>query len=130
MAHAIRALGRQVTDVRACVLTHAHFGTSVRRRAQKEWGVPIFAHRDEECLAAHPYRYAHENPRAIYAIMHPKAIPMLVGMVRAGALRVKGVSGLSYLAPVDRRAHCLARQAARSSTRSLSSALPIGRAVV
>lgn len=100
IAHAIRAIGREPSDVRACVLTHAHFdhlGFAVR--AQKEWGVPIIAHEKEEYLAAHPYRYAHENPRAVYPIRHPKAIPALLGMLRAGALSVKGVTGISTMKP-------------------------------
>jgi len=99
IGHAIRALGREPRDVRACVLTHAHFDhLGFALRAQQEWGVPIIAHPEEEYLAAHPYRYAHENPRAAYPIAHPRAVPPLFAMVRAGALRVKGVSGLTFLA--------------------------------
>ena len=99
IAHAIRALGREPRDVRAIVLTHAHFDhLGFALRAQQEWGVPIIAHPEEEYLAAHPYRYAHENPRAVYPIAHPRAVPPLFAMVRAGALRVKGVSGIAHLA--------------------------------
>lgn len=97
---AIRALGRQTTDVRACVLTHAHFDhLGFAHRAMREWGVPVLAHPDEEYIAAHPYRYAHENPRAIYPIKHPKAVPALAAMVRAGALGVKGVRGMTRIHP-------------------------------
>jgi glyoxylase-like metal-dependent hydrolase (beta-lactamase superfamily II) len=100
IARAIRALGRQVTDVRVCVLTHAHFDhLGFARKAREEWGVPVIAHENEEYIAAHPYRYAHENPRAIYPVKHPKAIPVLFGMARAGALAVKGVRGISYMTP-------------------------------
>ncbi len=98
--HVIRALGRRPDDVRAIVLTHAHFDhLGFARRAQEEWGVPILAHAEEQELAAHPYHYAHENPRLIYPIRHPKAIPALFGMVRAGALRVKGVTRLVPMLP-------------------------------
>jgi glyoxylase-like metal-dependent hydrolase (beta-lactamase superfamily II) len=97
---ALTALGRTPVDVRAIVLTHAHFDhLGFARRAQEEWGVPILAHVEEQELAAHPYRYAHENPRLIYPLQHPKAIPALFGMVRAGALRVKGVTGLDPILP-------------------------------
>ncbi|WP_235934656.1 MBL fold metallo-hydrolase, partial [Agromyces humi] len=99
IGHAIRALGREPGDVRACVLTHAHFDhLGFALRAQQEWGVPIIAHPEEEYLAAHPYRYAHENPRALYPIAHPRAVPPLFAMLRAGALRVKGVTGITHLA--------------------------------
>lgn len=97
---AIRALGRQTTDVRACVLTHAHFDhLGFAHRAMHEWGVPVLAHPKEEYIAAHPYRYAHENPRAIYPIKHPKAIPALFAMAGAGALGVKGVTGVTRIHP-------------------------------
>lgn len=100
MLRALTALGRTPVDVRAIVLTHAHFDhLGFARRAQEEWDVPVLAHVEEQELAAHPYRYAHENPRLIYPIRHPKAIPALVGMVRAGALAVKGVTGLDPMLP-------------------------------
>ena len=100
MLHVLRALGRTPEDVRAIVLTHAHFDhLGFARRAQEEWGIPILAHVEEQELAAHPYSYAHENPRLIYPIRHPKAIPALFGMVRAGALAVKGVTGLVPMLP-------------------------------
>jgi glyoxylase-like metal-dependent hydrolase (beta-lactamase superfamily II) len=97
---AIRVLGRQTTDVRACVLTHAHFDhLGFAHRATREWGVPVFAHAKEEYIAAHPYRYAHENPRAIYPIKHPNAVPALFAMARAGALGVKGVRATTRMTP-------------------------------
>ncbi|MFC8683498.1 MBL fold metallo-hydrolase [Microbacterium ureisolvens] len=97
---AIEALGRQVTDVRACVLTHAHFDhLGFAHRAMKEWGVPVIAHEEERYIAAHPYRYAHENPRAIYPLKHPKAVPALAAMVRAGALGVRGIEGITRMEP-------------------------------
>ncbi|GAA1825831.1 MBL fold metallo-hydrolase [Agromyces salentinus] len=100
IVQAITALGRRPEDVRAIVLTHAHFDhLGFAGRARAEWGVPIFAHAEEDELAAHPYSYAHENPRLIYPIRHPKAIPALVGMMRAGALSVRGVTGLVPMLP-------------------------------
>ncbi|MGF2950584.1 MBL fold metallo-hydrolase [Microbacterium alcoholitolerans] len=97
---AIHAIGRTPADVRAVVLTHAHFDhLGFAHRAQDEWNVPVHGHVKEQYIAAHPYRYAHENPRLIYPIRHPKAIPALFGMLRAGALGVRGIVGLVPIVP-------------------------------
>lgn len=92
LGQAIRAVGRRPEDVKALVLTHAHFDhVGVARRLVQRLGVPVYGHRDERTLAAHPYRYAHENPRATYPLKHPRAVPILTSMLFAGALGVKGV---------------------------------------
>lgn len=92
LGQAIRALGRQPEDLKALVLTHAHFDhVGVARRLVQRLGVPVYGHRNERVLAAHPYRYAHENPRATYPLKHPRAVPILTSMLFAGALGVKGV---------------------------------------
>lgn len=97
---ALSAIGRSSTDVRALVLTHAHFDhLGFAKRAMEEWGVPVWAHRDEAHIARHPYRYAHENPRLIYPIEHPRAIPLLGAMTAAGALTVQGMDGLHFYEP-------------------------------
>lgn len=94
---AIVALGHKPADVEAIVLTHAHFDhLGVATRAQQAWDVPVYAHPQEEYIAAHPYSYAHENPRLLYPIQHPAAIPALVAIARAGGLAVPGVTGLSF----------------------------------
>lgn len=97
---AIRDLGHRPEDVRALVLTHAHFdhiGTA--RRLVQRLGIPVYVHAQDAELAARPYRYAHENPRAIYPIRHPRAIPVLTSMLTAGAAMVRGVRGTLPLAP-------------------------------
>ena len=95
LAHALRQVGRRPADVRAIALTHAHFDhTGVAARAQRRLDVPVWAHPDDFTLAAHPYRYAHENPRALYPLRHPAAVPILGAMLRAGAWHVPGVRGL------------------------------------
>ena len=95
IALALRRIGRRPDDIAAVALTHAHFDhTGNAARAQERLGVPIWAHTEDFFIAAHPYRYAHENMRATYPIRHPVAVRMLAAMTRAGALTVKGVEGL------------------------------------
>ncbi|TWH28068.1 MBL fold metallo-hydrolase [Isoptericola variabilis] len=82
------------------VLTHAHFDhTGCAARLQDRLGVPIWLHAADEHLAAHPYSYAHENPRSVYPLRHPRAVPILAAMARAGALHVPGVRGTRRLEP-------------------------------
>lgn len=109
LGHAIRALGRGPEDLKALVLTHAHFDhVGVARRLVQRLGLPVYSHRNERTLAAHPYRYAPENPRAAYPLKHPRALPILTSMLFAGALGVKGVEvtdefGSSATVPVPGR---------------------------
>jgi glyoxylase-like metal-dependent hydrolase (beta-lactamase superfamily II) len=98
LGFAIRSLGRRPEDLKALVLTHAHFDhVGVARRLVRRLGLPVFAHRNERALAAHPYRYAHENPRAVYPLKHPRAVPILGSMLFGGALAVRGVQTTAEL---------------------------------
>ncbi|QCU76960.1 MBL fold metallo-hydrolase [Citricoccus sp. SGAir0253] len=100
LGEAIRTLGRTPRDLKALVLTHAHFDhVGVARRLVRTLGIPVYAHRLEYRLAAHPYRYAHENPRAVYPIQHPRAVPVLGSMLAAGAFAVRGVQATEPLEP-------------------------------
>lgn len=95
---AIRSLGRSPGDLRGVVLTHAHFDhVGSARRLQQRLAVPIWATPEEHALAARPYRYVHENPRAAYPIKHPKAVPIMMALAGAGALWVRGVRDLRTL---------------------------------
>ena len=99
---AITAIGRRPSDVRAVVLTHAHFDhLGFAARAQAEWSVPVLAHPLETYIAAHPYRYAHERSRLVYPVRYPAAIPVIGRMAAAGALNVKGVVGLEHFGAGD-----------------------------
>ena len=90
---AIRALGRSPMDLKALVLTHAHFDhVGVAAKLVKRLGLPVYAHPEEVALAAHPYRYAHENPAAVYPPQHPRAVPVLFSMALGGAATVRGVT--------------------------------------
>ncbi|MDQ2625158.1 MAG: MBL fold metallo-hydrolase, partial [Actinomycetota bacterium] len=93
IGEAIEEIGRRPSELRALVLTHAHFDhVGVAERLRSSRGVPVWIHEADAALAAHPYRYAHENPRAAYPIRHPRAVPILVRMAAAGALTVRGVA--------------------------------------
>lgn len=95
IARALRELGRRPDDVVGVALTHAHFDhTGTAARAQQRLGVPVWAHPEDFFIAAHPYRYAHENLRALYPVRYPGGVRILAAMAAAGALRVKGVEGL------------------------------------
>ncbi|GAA2749049.1 MBL fold metallo-hydrolase [Amnibacterium kyonggiense] len=100
LQQALAVLGRQPEDVAALVLTHAHFDhVGFARRLAAEYDVPVYAHRLEHHLAAHPYDYAHERSRLPYPILHPAALPTLAAMARAGALQVRGIDEVLDLPP-------------------------------
>lgn len=95
---AIRALGYRPEDLRAVVLTHAHFDhLGMAQRLVDRLSIPVMAHTAEAALVGHPYRYAHENPIAAYPISHPAAVPILASMVVAGAASVKGLDEFTRL---------------------------------
>jgi glyoxylase-like metal-dependent hydrolase (beta-lactamase superfamily II) len=97
---AIRELGRTPEDLRALVLTHAHFDhVGIARRLVDRLGLPVHAHAKEYFLARHPYRYAHEKPIALYPVRHPRALPILAGMLAGGAFAVRGTDPGEPLLP-------------------------------
>ncbi|MBO3089891.1 MBL fold metallo-hydrolase [Cellulomonas dongxiuzhuiae] len=103
LPRALAAVDRRLADVRAVVLTHAHFDhVGFARRAREELDVAVWVHDADARLAAHPYRYAHENPRATYPLRHPRAVPILGAMLAAGAARVHGVENVRRLVPGGR----------------------------
>lgn len=92
LGRALRAIGAAPSDVRALVLTHAHFDhVGVAARLQQRFGLPVWLHPQDAALATHPYRYAHERARGIYPLRYPAGIPSLARMTLAGALLVRGV---------------------------------------
>lgn len=100
LGRALRELGRRPSDIAAVVLTHAHFDhTGSVATFQSRLGVPIWLHEKDFTIAAHPYRYAHENMRATYPLRYPASVRILASMTAAGALRVPGVRGLLHTKP-------------------------------
>ncbi|UGT61003.1 MBL fold metallo-hydrolase [Nocardia asteroides] len=100
IAAAVRAVGRNPGELRAVVLTHAHFDhVGSARRIQQRWGTPIYVHSAERYLTAHPYRYRHERARLWYPLRYPRAVPVLARMAAAGALAVRGVRAVRTFEP-------------------------------
>nr|WP_232530701.1 MBL fold metallo-hydrolase [Microlunatus antarcticus] len=86
-------VGRRVSDVRGLVLTHGHFDhVGFAGRLQRDHGVEVWAGAGDAFLVRHPYRYRPARPRLTYPPVHPRSWPVLGSMVRAGALRVPGVT--------------------------------------
>ena len=83
MHDALRSLGRGPADIRAVVLTHAHFDhVGFAERARTELGVPVYVHEDDVPLTQHPWRYDHERPRTWYFATQIQALPKVARFVR------------------------------------------------
>ncbi|MCC9195721.1 MBL fold metallo-hydrolase [Arthrobacter sp. zg-Y820] len=98
LVRAVKELGYGPGSVSALVLTHAHFdhvGTAARIR--QKFRTPILVHDADRYIAAHPYRYEHENNRFLYPVRYPRSIPYLGAMTAAGALNVRGVTDVHSL---------------------------------
>ncbi|MCU1552645.1 MAG: Glyoxylase, beta-lactamase superfamily [Arthrobacter sp.] len=97
LVSALRGLGRGLDDVKAVVLTHAHFDhLGLARRLQTQHNVAVWVHSDDAYIARHPYRYRHERSRLVFSLTHPSGLPVLARMTRAGALNVRGVKDARY----------------------------------
>jgi len=93
LVRALKELDRETDDIAALVLTHAHFDhLGFARRVSQQLSVPVYVHPDDRYIAAHPYQYAHERARALYPLLYSRALPVLLAMTAAGALRVQGVT--------------------------------------
>src|SRR4051795_8917128 len=80
---ALPSVGRTLADVRAVVLTHAHFDhVGFAERARTELRVPVYVHTDDVPLARHPWRYDHERPRSYYLATQVKALPIVATLLR------------------------------------------------
>jgi glyoxylase-like metal-dependent hydrolase (beta-lactamase superfamily II) len=91
---ALAQLGRRLGDIQAVVLTHAHFDhMGFAARAQRELGVPVYAHGREVSVVAHPWQYDHERSRLPY-LRHPSFLKVFTEMTLMGALWVKGTNSV------------------------------------
>jgi glyoxylase-like metal-dependent hydrolase (beta-lactamase superfamily II) len=80
---ALRQLGRNLADIRALVLTHAHFDhVGFAEKARSELGVPVYVHSNDVPLTRHPWRYDHERPRSLYFSTQIRALPIVAEFVK------------------------------------------------
>src|SRR3954451_3572223 len=80
---ALGQLGRSLGDVRAVVLTHAHFDhVGFAEQARRELGVGVHVHENDVPLTEHPWRYDHERARARYLLTQPRALPIVATFLR------------------------------------------------
>jgi glyoxylase-like metal-dependent hydrolase (beta-lactamase superfamily II) len=78
---ALHELGRD--DVRALVLTHAHFDhVGFAERARTHFEIPVHVHSNDVPLTKHPWRYDHEQPRSRYLLTQPKALPIVAALLK------------------------------------------------
>jgi glyoxylase-like metal-dependent hydrolase (beta-lactamase superfamily II) len=93
LQEALGALRLTADDLVSVYLTHGHFDhVGMCDRLMREHHVPVHVHEKDRFLVRHPYRYAHELPRAMYPFRYPGGLPTLFRMVAAGALGVHGVN--------------------------------------
>jgi glyoxylase-like metal-dependent hydrolase (beta-lactamase superfamily II) len=79
-------IGRGASEVRAVVLTHAHFDhIGFAERARQELGVPVYVHENDAPLARKPLQYTHERARSRYLLTKPKGLPHVLGFLAARA---------------------------------------------
>jgi glyoxylase-like metal-dependent hydrolase (beta-lactamase superfamily II) len=97
LVRALAAIGRGTADVRALVLTHAHFDHLGMAAGLRDEGVPIWLHPADAPIAAHPYSYRPARSRLLYPLRFPSGVPILTAMVTVGALGVQGIREHSAL---------------------------------
>jgi glyoxylase-like metal-dependent hydrolase (beta-lactamase superfamily II) len=79
-------IGRKASEVRALVLTHAHFDhIGFAERARRELGVPVYVHENDVPLARKPLQYTHERARSRYLLTKPKGLPHVFGFLATRA---------------------------------------------
>jgi glyoxylase-like metal-dependent hydrolase (beta-lactamase superfamily II) len=80
---ALGELKREASEIRAVVLTHAHFDhVGFAERARTELGVPVHVHTDDVPLTRHPWRYDYERSPFFYFATQVQALPNVARFVR------------------------------------------------
>jgi glyoxylase-like metal-dependent hydrolase (beta-lactamase superfamily II) len=83
---ALGRIGRRPADVRAVVLTHAHFDhVGFAERARRELGVPVHVHENDVPLTRHPWRYDFTRSPFAYFATQVQALPIVVEFLRTRA---------------------------------------------
>ena len=83
LQEALSQLGRRPADIRALVLTHAHFDhIGFAERARSELGIGVHVHENDVPLTRHPLQYSHERARSRYFLTQVQALPVVASLVR------------------------------------------------
>ena len=73
LGEALSDLGRTREEVRALVLTHAHYDhVGFARRLQREWNLPVWLHERDRGLARHPALFKSERLPFAYFVRSPR----------------------------------------------------------
>ena len=98
---ALAELGRTRSDVRALVLTHAHFDhVGFAEQLRREWSVPVYVHTLDAPLTTHPLKYDHERRTAAYA-WRPTTFKVLASFIRWGMLSTPPIGQVKTFADHD-----------------------------
>ncbi|MDP9376008.1 MAG: MBL fold metallo-hydrolase [Actinomycetota bacterium] len=94
----LRKLGRDLDDLRAIVLTHAHFDhVGFAERARRQLGIAVWVHPGDAELTGHPWRYEKERNPLGYA-WRSQWRRTMGRMGSAGAFWVKSIEEVSLFA--------------------------------
>ena len=98
---ALSELGRSPSDVKALVLTHAHFDhVGFAERLRRDWAVPVFVHMLDAPLTTHPLKYDHERSTVAYA-WRPATVGVLASFIRWGMLSTPPIADVKTFADHD-----------------------------
>src|SRR3954447_3573495 len=82
----LETIGRDASEIRALVLTHAHFDhIGMAERVRTELGVPVYVHENDVPLTKQPRLYSHERRRVPYFATQVQALPVVASMLRSRA---------------------------------------------
>ena len=88
---ALATLGRSPSDVKALILTHAHFDhVGMAERVRQEWSVPVYVHTLDAPLSTHPLRYATSGATLAYA-WRPTTAKVLASFIRWGMMSTPAI---------------------------------------
>jgi glyoxylase-like metal-dependent hydrolase (beta-lactamase superfamily II) len=86
LVDAVRTLGRDLSDIAAVVLTHAHFDhLGFAERARTQLGVPVWVHENDVPLTRKPLLYTRLRSPLRYYAENPSALPILGALARTRA---------------------------------------------
>ena len=101
LENALSQLGRSRSDVKALVLTHAHFDhVGIAERLRAEWGLPVYVHTLDAPLTTHPLTYDHAASTARYA-WRPTTVRVLASFTAWGMWSTPAVAEVRTYADHD-----------------------------